>query len=628
MAMTIDRIATPNTYAKWFSRIAWLGIVFNLLFVATELFAPNLVNVSLGMPVTANTSWNLAHAAMVLGLTVLYIPAAVSPLRFPAYTWLIVLSRLIAVALWWYLLKSTPGFIQCLVPDATFGVLEGILLQLALPQESRINLANLLTALGDLWRGIVASLALTSVRIGLAMVVVIGAAVGYILWYNLLRAEPDTNYSAVEDHYKHGAIGLSADNRIPYWIWKVLPEMFPEKLPGPGGWASLGLIVEDGQDLPIGFAKRTIGYEAVEANCSLCHTTQFRRTPDSKPEIILGGPSNTVDLQSMQRFLYGGAADPRFTASNVIAAINKIHKLGPIDSMLYRFLIIPSTKEGLLEQQLAYSWQNSRPDQGRGRTDTFNPTKINVFHMPDDGTIGTVDLPQVWNQKPREGMYLHWDGNNNNITERNYAAAMAIGATPKSVIQTSFTRVTNFLLTLQPMPYPFAIDKAAAERGGAIFAQNCAGCHAFGGANTGQVTDISTIKTDRHRLDSFTQGLVDKFHAIDSPPFVFDAYRKTDGYANVPLDGIWARAPYLHNGSVPNLHDLLQPEKDRPTTFYRGYDVYDPAQVGFITDGPEAQKVGFLVDTNIPGNSNQGHSYGVTLTEKEKQDLIEFLKTF
>ena len=625
--MNNSATASSDFCGRWFSRIAWLGILFNLAFVAMELLAPDLVNVSLGVPVTGTTVWNIAHAVMVLALSLLYIPAAVQPLRFPAYTWLIVLSRLIAVVLWACLAHSNPGFMQCLIPDASFGVVQGILLQLALPQESRISLGNFVKALESLWNGLLARLALTSVRIGIAAVMIVAAIVGYILWDNLVRADPDIQYAAIQDHFKHGAIGLSAGNRVPYWIWKVLPEMFPEKLPGPGGWASLGLIVEDGQDLPVGFSKRKIGYESVEANCSLCHTAQFRRTASSKPELILGGPAHTLDLEGMQRFLYGSAADPRFNSSNVIAAIDKIHPLGFVESALYRFLIIPATKEGLLQQKVAYSWQELRPDQGRGRTDTFNPTKINVFHMPDDGTIGTVDLPQIWNQKPREGMYLHWDGNNNNIAERNYAAAMAIGATPQSVIQSSFKRVTDFLLTLQPTPYPFSVDSAAVERGRPLFAQYCAACHAFASEKTGQVTDIAAVGTDRHRLDSFTQGLVDRFHAIDSPPFVFDAYRKTNGYANVPLDGIWARAPYLHNGSVPNLHALLEPDKLRPATFYRGYDVYDPAEVGFVTDGPEAQKVGFFVDTNVPGNSNQGHNYGTTLTDGQKHDLIEYLKT-
>ena len=55
----------------------------------------------------------------------------------------------------------------------------------------------------------------------------------------------------------------------------------------------------------------------------------------------------------------------------------------------------------------------------------------------------------------------------------------------------------------------------------------------------------------------------------------FSHFRKTFGYANSPLDGVWLRAPYLHNGSVPTLRDLLEPSDQRPKTFYRGYDVYD-----------------------------------------------------
>jgi len=148
--------------------------------------------------------------------------------------------------------------------------------------------------------------------------------------------------------------------------------------------------------------------------------------------VILGGPAHTLDLQAFQTFLYNCAADARFTPDNVMAAIAKVHQFSWTESLVYRFLIIPGVKTGLATQKAAYAWQQSRPPQGKGRTDTFNPTKFNVFHLPEDNTIGTVDLPQVWNQQPRVGMNLHWDGNNNNITERNFAAAMAIGATPKN----------------------------------------------------------------------------------------------------------------------------------------------------------------------------------------------------
>ncbi len=99
------------------------------------------------------------------------------------------------------------------------------------------------------------------------------------------------------------------------------------------------------------------------------------------------------------------------------------------------------------------------------------------------------------------------------------------------------------------------------------------------------------------------------------------------GY-NVPhLDGIWLRAPYLHNGSVPTLRDLLSPADQRPKTFYRGYDVYDPTNVGFISDGPQASQVGTLHDTARMGNGNEGHEFGTDLPEEDKAALLEYMKT-
>lgn len=616
-----------NVAAQWFSRVVWLGIVFNLLFIAQGLFAPAMVNIGIGLPAGLPTLWNQAHAMMVLALSIFYIPAAIAPLRNPGYSWLLVLSRALAAVFWASKLATIPGLLSFMMMDGAFAIAQGVLLQAAAPAPDK-----LFPTLGNLWTGIRtgvgAAFQKPAVRIGAVVAVILIAIVGYIAWDNLLRAEPDVVYASDQDHFKYGAIGLGSDSRVPYWIWKVLPEMFPEKLPGPGGWASLGLLYEPGHDLPVGFAKRHIGYDSVEANCALCHTGVLEMTAGGQQQLLLGAPAHTLDLQSFQRFLYSCAADPRFTADNVMTAIARQHKLGPIESAVYRYLLIPGAKEGLVEQQQAYAWQNSRPQQGRGRTDTFNPTKFNVFHMPDDGTIGTVDLPQIWNQKPRVDLYLHWDGNNNNIKERNFAAAMAIGATPQSVILSSFQRVTDFLLTLPPPKYPFPIDQSLANRGQAIFTQQCAACHAFGSARTGHVEDIAQIGTDRHRLDSFSANLVEKFHSINKPPFVFDAYRKTNGYSNVPIDGIWARAPYLHNGSVPTLWALLQAPQNRPAVFDRGCDLYDPKNVGFTCQGAPAGWTSFRLDTTAPGNGNQGHLYGTSLSDGDKWSLIEYLKTF
>ncbi|HXJ93263.1 MAG TPA: hypothetical protein VMT20_10335 [Terriglobia bacterium] len=615
---------------RWFGRIVWIGILVNLCFAIPAIFAPDMLLASLDLPPETSMVWLQNVGMLLLTLCLFYLPAAVAPSRHPTYTKLVVLARLIASGFWFFLLRqpSPPAFVHtALLTDLSLGVILLLLLNPALAPENRLTLRSPALALKAFGGWLGACWRMTWVKVALAVLIVIGAASAYGLWYYLLRAEPDFQGATPEEHLKYGAIGLSTDSRLPYYIWQVLPAMFPEKMPGPGGWASFGFIFEPGHDTPIGFSLRHIGYPALEANCSLCHTGTYRTSPTDTAKVILGGPAHGLDLEAFQHFLYDCASDPRFTPANVLKAINQVHQTSWFEGLVYEDLIIPVAKYGLLQQKRGYAWQLSRPTQGRGRVDTFNPTKFNVFHMPDDGTIGTVDLPQIWNQRPRENLYLHWDGNNNNLHERNYAAAMAVGATPQSVIPASFQEVTDFLLDLKPPAFPFPIDQTKAARGKVIYDRECASCHAFGSPNTGQVTDIAVIGTDRHRLDSFTQGLVDRFHSINNPPFKFDSYRKTNGYSNTPLDGVWARAPYLHNGSVPTLWDLLQTVEKRPTVFYTGYDVYDPKNVGFVTTGPDAERTGFKYEVCMPGNSNIGHTYGVTLKDDEKWDLVEYLKT-
>ena len=369
-------------------------------------------------------------------------------------------------------------------------------------------------------------------------------------------------------------------------------------------------------------------------------TTRWRRTaryaipansaarPTAKPEVILGGPAHTLDLQAFQAFLYDCAADPRFTPDNVMAAIAKVHQFSWTESLVYRFLIIPGVKKGLAAQKAAYAWQQSRPPQGRGRTDTFNPTKFNVFHLPEDHTIGTVDLPQVWNQQPRVGMNLHWDGNNNNITERNFAAAMAIGATPKTVIMASFKRVTDFLLGLKPPPYPFPIQKDVGRPRQEDFRP---GVRPLPCVRRRQHGTGGTYRDCRHRPSSsrlFHRGTGGEVPLHQQPAIRLRCLSQDQWLRQ--------RADRRHLGACtllctmarfPTFGRSCSPMPPGRRVFYRGYDVYDPKNVGFVSDGPEAQRAGFKVDTSVPGNGNQGHPYGTNLKDAEKWDLIEFLKT-
>ena len=104
------------------------------------------------------------------------------------------------------------------------------------------------------------------------------------------------------------------------------------------------------------------------------------------------------------------------------------------------------------------------------------------------------------------------------------------------------------------------------------------------------------------------------------------------GYVAPPLDGIWATAPYFHNGSVPTLRDLLEPSSARPRVFYRGNDLYDTQRMGFVSNLDEQDgRRFFAYDTSLPGNSNVGHEgarYGTELPAADKDALVEHLKTF
>jgi hypothetical protein len=99
------------------------------------------------------------------------------------------------------------------------------------------------------------------------------------------------------------------------------------------------------------------------------------------------------------------------------------------------------------------------------------------------------------------------------------------------------------------------------------------------------------------------------------------------GYVARPLVGTWLLGPYLHNGSVPTVWDLLSPPDRRPAIFYRGYDVVDLDHLGFVSTGGEAEAYGFRFDTAIRGNGNGGHLYGTDLDDGDKRALVEFLKT-
>ena len=470
---------------------------------------------------------------------------------------------------------------------------------------------------------------------------------------------------------------------------KMFPEYLPEGARSQD-YTALGLIQEPGRALPIGFSmRRRFGFfNVVGLNCAVCHTGSVRATPESTPIIIPTMPANTFDVLAYFEFLFNCAGDARFNTAEVLKAIKQHKSVDPLSWLFYQ-VAIPSFKGGVLRMRTqisfffpttytdfpesvlhndaelqpiyetrkaqgqsffeAYPGFPSHPRSGPGRVDTFNPYKMiqfaHAYHnvpFPVGQSIGTSDFPSVWNLDFRTTKHIpfHWDGNTTDVNDRNFTAAFGAGVVPENVKSPqeyqAITQVGAWLGQVKAPKYPhevdaahFPLDRTRAEQGRAVFQKSCDACHGPEGPMLGKIFPLSEIGTDPYRVHSYTEKLRDLFFAYTKGyDFAFKSLRKTDGYKSPYLDGIWATAPYLHNGSVPNMMALLTPPQERPKVFFRGGDVYDPVNLGFRADQPsqDGRKL-FRFDTTLPGNSNQGHVYGTELSHEEKAALIEYLKT-
>lgn len=502
----------------------------------------------------------------------------------------------------------------------------------------------------------------------------------YFGW-RLSRDEPES-FASGAMQFKYGSTGGDKNFGIPYPIWEVLPVLFKDKLPKgreDQGWGAFGFISETFTDTderprqprPIGTTLRNyMGIERIFLNCAACHAGAVTPAPGGQHVVVLGMPANTVDLEGFQNFLVAIANDPRFTADDILKAIDDQNvEIDLINRLALRFIGVQQMKDLIIGIGKRFEFTMAEPAFGPGRFDTFSPAKALMAwpfeNIPAHERIGVVDFPSVWLQDKKRSMWLHWDGNNNKLEERNRSAAFGTGANFPLLDRASVKRMEEWLLTAKPPGFAdtlkVTIDAAKAARGKVLYESTCANCHGatgtdFTGAFVGKTTPIEEIGTDRYRFDNYSYDLMLNQSTLyaGNAEERFQNFRKSDGYANMPLDGLWLRAPYLHNGSVPSLRDLLKKPAERPAMFYRGYTVYDPVDVGFVSRPdqiPDAAKPQlFCYATNAAGlaqcganapdnrgtcdtetckgNGNSGHDYGTSLPDADKDALIEYLKTF
>src|SRR2546426_2721724 len=136
------------------------------------------------------------------------------------------------------------------------------------------------------------------ILVAVVILVGLGAVGGVFTWYKFFREErqPEWITKDPDMRFKYGSIGAERESGIPYWIFYVLPRMFPDKLPKPGGLAALGVSWEQGQELPIGFTQKVVGFPRVANNCASCHAASYRTSLTGNRVFVGAGPGHTLDL--------------------------------------------------------------------------------------------------------------------------------------------------------------------------------------------------------------------------------------------------------------------------------------------------------------------------------------------
>jgi hypothetical protein len=324
--------------------------------------------------------------------------------------------------------------------------------------------------------------------------------------------------------------------------------------------------------------------------------------------------------------------------------------------------------------------------EGYGRLDAFATVRFLLFpeESADFPFTAPVSVPHLWGTGEKQ--WLHWNANTNSTLQRNIAQALGMGALEarggiSNVLVPNLATLETLSQQIVAPAWPAevfgALDGERVARGQALYQQRCGTCHDAGvaDASTGlivhRLSPLSEVQTDPNdawnfhqpvggqsfpvalqaRLDSMEQwyyrrrtplqpvpvetqiewaGGPSRMPPVWRDPLATDVDAPV--YAALPLRGVWATPPYLHNNSVPTLRELLKPSSQRPTVFMVGQRDYDPVSVGYVQPADLSSiPLRHRCDTRDAGNANTGHegpAFGAEgLSAGDVDDLLEYLKS-
>jgi cytochrome c5 len=382
--------------------------------------------------------------------------------------------------------------------------------------------------------------------------------------------------------------------------------------------------------------KNVDGIDVVYMNCLQCHAGKFNGqlviglgNADADWTTNLGGASSAAILL---RALLPTAEEQR----EIDMFFGRLDVIGPTAVM--------RTVGTNPAEMLATTFISHRDKKTLAWSDVAL-LQIPVLTRRPAGDTVTSKVPPWWRMSKKSGQFYNAMGRGDHRRSEMLAGSLCTDSVEQAnAIDAHFNDVNAYIASVRAPVYPFTIDRALAEQGRTVFRGTCAGCHGTYPPDAVSYPDLlipqSTIQTDdvvsmAGTTKDYGSDLVDWYN--QSWYGEVGRYAPYNGYVAPPLDGIWATAPYLHNGSVPDVETLLDSGK-RPRYWRRvDHDTthYDENTLGFpwqaLASGQSLPPFGVaannIYDTDQYSHSNRGHTFGDVLTKTERRAIIEYLKT-
>jgi hypothetical protein len=367
----------------------------------------------------------------------------------------------------------------------------------------------------------------------------------------------------------------------------------------------------------------TSGVDVIAPNCLQCHAETLRG------QVVIGLGNHTADytddLSSFAVLAGGFVTDPAERVEYEKFR-DRMLALGP-------YTMTKTQGVNMADNLAAVLFAHRDAETLAWSQEPILPLPPNI--------VVPVDVPPWWRMKKKNAMFYDGAGRGDHARIMMTASTLCVDTVAEAqAIDAYFPDVRAFILGIEPPAWPFPVDAALAATGKTYFEGACARCHGTygeGGAYPNLVVALDEVGTDPLLASGVAQFAGDYVRWFNRSFFGEIAFlAPARGYVAPPLDGIWATAPFLHNGSVPTMAALLDSSLRTPY-FIRSYDTssYSETLMGWPSTAlpagqdaePDFERKVKIYDTSLLGYSNGGHTFGDVLTAEERRALLEYLKT-